>query len=132
MPLPFIDDESYLRSLTATGTGLLLVLNRYRDRMAYAATVWSSTDGLTWQQVYSTEPSIGSASYGPLGVVMSTPTTLLRSVDDGATWSETPRPAVAEGSSITMLAQTPDSRLIAGLTTADRSSSSLWVGTPTR
>jgi hypothetical protein len=129
VPLPFVDGDSYLRSLTATASGLLLVINEYRDKKAYAATIWSSTDGLTWHQVYKTEPYVASASYGPLGVVMATDSTLLRSVDDGATWSATPLPASFVGSYNSLLAQTPDGRLVAGFNAPDLSSASLWVGT---
>ena len=131
VPMPFVGDGALLRSLTATASGLLLVLNDYRDKNAYAGTIWSSTDGLAWHQVFSTEPFLLMASYGPLGVFMSTPTKLLRSMDDGATWSETPLPAAVAGSFNTLLAQTPDGRLIAGFYAGDNSGSSLWVGTPT-
>ena len=132
VPLPFIDDESYLRSITATASGLLLVINQYHDKKAYTATIWSSTDGISWHQVDRVEPYVASASYGPLGVVMSTDTKLLRSLDDGATWSEMALPAVVSGAYNSLLAQTPDGRLIGGFSATDPSGSSLWVGTPTQ
>ena len=131
VPLPFVGDGALLRSLTATKSGLLLVLNDYRDKAAYAGTIWSSTDGLAWHQVFSTEPYLLMASYGPLGTFMSTPTKLLRSVDDGATWTETQLPAAVAGTFNTLLAQTPDGRLVVGYYAPDNSGSSLWVGTPT-
>jgi hypothetical protein len=131
VPLSFLDTESYLRTLIATPSGLLMTVNKYHDKKAYAATIWSSPDGLSWQQVHATAPYVVAASYGPLGIVVSTDTKLLRSTDDGATWSETPLPIVAAGTYAWLLAQTPDGRLMVGYYPTDGSSSSLWVGTPT-
>jgi hypothetical protein len=130
-PLSFLDAESYLRSLIATPSGLLMTVNKYHDKKGYAATIWSSADGLSWHQVYATAPYVVGASYGPLGVVIATDSTLLRSTDDGATWSEAPLPSVEAGSYAWLVAQTPDARLIVGYYTTHGSSSTLWVGTLT-
>ena len=85
MPAPVIDAASRVRSLTATSTGLLLVLDQVQDNgVPLSSTIWSSADGLTWQLVHSVDSPVSAAGHGPLGVVMTTNTDLLTSVDDGA------------------------------------------------
>ena len=81
---------------------------------------------------------VTAASYGPLGVIMATESHLLRSTDDGATWSVTPLAPTFTGDRITLLAQTSGGRLLAGTTKfngfgvgAKKTHMSVWVGTPT-
>lgn len=128
VPMSFLDAESYLRTLIATPNGLLLGANRYHDKKPDGATIWSSPDGLDWHQVYATAPYVSASSSGPLGIVISTDSKLLRSTDDGATWTESPLPVVAAGLYAWLVAQTPDGRLMVGYYPTD-GSSSLWVGT---
>ncbi len=130
VPLPFLDTDSYLHTLIATDSGLLIVLDEYQGYEAYASSVWSSPDGITWHRVLALDEYIATVSYGPLGVVMTGRSELLRSADDGATWSATPLSAEFDGTVGTVLAQTPDGRLIAGTIALDYSSPALWVGTP--
>ena len=132
VPLPFEDASSRNQALTGTGGGLLLAVAQVDENgVPVSATIWSSVDGLSWQQVRSVDSPVTASSFGPLGVVMATRTDLLTSADEGATWTQSPLPAELAGSVVTVLAQTLDGRLLAGSLGPAEGEVAMSVGTPT-
>ena len=127
-----MDESSRNQALIATGGGLLLVVVQVDEKaLPVSSTIWSSVDGLAWQQVFSVDSPVTASSFGPLGVVMATRTDLLTSPDDGATWSQIPLPAELDGSMVTLLSQTPEGQLLAGSLSPADGTIAMWVGTPT-
>ncbi len=132
VPLTFMDESSKKQALIATGDGLLLVVAQVDENgVPVSSTIWSSVDGLTWQQVFSADSPVTASSFGPLGVVMATRTDLLTSADEGATWSQRPLPAELDGSVVTLLSQTPAGQLLAGSLSPADGTIAMWVGAPT-
>jgi hypothetical protein len=103
VPLP-VDKADYplITSLSATPTGLLMVLAEYQSG-GVTSTLWTSSDGLTWQQVHEVAGEVGfvssaaaTASGTAPGVVAFTADGMLVS-PDGATWTEQPLPPLDKG-----------------------------------
>ncbi len=128
--LPFMDESSRNQALTAIAGGLLLVVVQVdENQVPVSSTIWSSVDGLSWEQVFRADSPVTASSFGPLGVVMATRTDLLTAADDGVTWTQAPLPAELDGSMVTLLAQTPEEQLLAGSLDQGSGAVAMWVGT---
>ena len=125
--LPVTGEGLTVTALTATPTGLLLVLNQAAAGGTVTSSIWASSDGLAWLMVHSIDgTALLHASSGPAGSVVQAEHLLLTSAD-GVTWTE--HPLTEFDSSVSDVVETPAGRVLVSGTTPDLASGTLWMGT---
>lgn len=129
VPLPTSVPDTYPAAITGIPAGLMLVLNHLPSGGTPDSSVWTTTDGTTWQQVHSLAGSaLFHASSGPSGILIQGTSTLVTSLD-GVTWTDRPLIDFA-GYYLIGLTQTPDGRVLTAGQTIDGTDGAAWIGTP--